>query len=206
MQVNDISGVILAGGLGSRLGGEDKGLVEVAGLSMVAHVLRRFRPQVGALVINANRNLARYREFGFPVITDSNSNFAGPLAGMSAALDQCSTRYLATSPCDAPFLPTDLVARLAEALEDSKADIAIALGAGRPQPAFTLMSTSIHTSLTKFLDDGGRKISYWYRQQAYVEVDFGIDSTPFANINLPEDLAAANDGSNASARTTSPES
>lgn len=191
MNIDDVSGVILAGGLGSRLGGEDKGLVEVANRPMIFYVIDRFRPQVGSLVINANRNISRYAELGFPIIEDSVAGYAGPLAGISAALEHCDTAHLATTPCDAPFLPQDFVTRLHAALEAARADISVAVGGGRPQPAFALISTRLKRSLSDYLDSGGRKISTWYRQNDYVEVDFGPDAAPFANVNSPEDLAAA---------------
>ncbi|MDA0824812.1 MAG: molybdenum cofactor guanylyltransferase [Proteobacteria bacterium] len=186
-----ISGVVLAGGLGSRLGGEDKGLVEIDHVPMVKLVLERFAPQVDPIVINANRNLARYEAFGYPVVTDENNDFEGPLAGIAAALGWCSTPYLATAPCDTPFLPRDFVVRLFEALRKSEAQIAVAFAGDRPQPAFTVIAVTLKPALTKFLAQGGRKISTWYRQQSYVEVDFGADVAPFANINTEDDLAVA---------------
>ena len=191
MQPKLISGVVLAGGLGSRLGGEDKGLVEVGQQPMIKLVLERFAPQVHSIVINANRNLARYAEFGHPVITDENNDFEGPLAGIAAALGACSDPYLATVPCDTPFLPRDFVSVLFDAITGSDAQIAVAVGGDRPQPAFTVISVSLKPALTKFLADGGRKISTWYRQQPYVEVDFGPNAAPFANVNTADDLAVA---------------
>jgi molybdopterin-guanine dinucleotide biosynthesis protein A len=186
-----ISGVILAGGQGSRLSGEDKGLIEVGGQPMIKLVLSRFSPQVSAIMINANRNLTAYASYGFPVVEDAHDDFAGPLAGISAALDKCATPFLATVPCDAPFLPTDVVARLAQALAETDSHIAIARGGDRPQPAFILINLSLTNSLDEFLADGGRKISTWYRAQNHVEVDFGEDARPFSNVNTPEDLADA---------------
>lgn len=190
-RIDDISGVILAGGRGSRLSGDDKGLIEVAGEPMINLIIERFLPQVSNVVINANRNIATYERYGFPVIEDSHVDFAGPLAGMSAALNTCSTSHLATVPCDTPFLPSDVVSRLATALVDTESQIAIARGGDRPQPAFTLLSVNLAQSLCNFLRDGGRKISTWYKTQNYVEVDFGPDATPFANVNTPQDLINA---------------
>ena len=191
MRSKIISGVVLAGGLGSRLGGEDKGLVEVGQVPMIKLVLERFAPQVNSIVINANRNLVRYGEFGYPVITDENNDFEGPLAGIAAALGWCSSPYLATVPCDTPFLPRDFVTRLFSALRDSEAQIAVAVGGDRPQPAFTVISITLKPALINFLAQGGRKISTWYRQQSYVEVNFGPDVAPFANVNTEDDLAVA---------------
>ncbi len=191
MKATDITGVILAGGHGSRLGGEDKGLVEVAERPMIAYVVDRFAPQVNSLFINANRNINTYQELGYPVIRDTVEDFAGPLAGIAAALERCDSPYLAISPCDSPFLPTNLVARLAEGLADSQAMVSVAIGGGRPQPVFAMISVQLRRSLNDYLVDGGRKIMGWYRQQDLVEVDFGPDGSPFANINSPDELAAA---------------
>ncbi len=191
MYSSDISGVILAGGHGSRLGGEDKGLVDVANRPMISYGIQRFAPQVATLFINANRSLSAYREFGFPVITDEVADFSGPLAGIAAALVYCKTSYLATAPCDSPFFPTDLVERLAGPLQDAQASVSVAVSGGRPQPVFAVISTHLHESLNDYLTTGGRKIMTWYRQQKIIEVDFGSDGSPFSNINSPDDLAAA---------------
>lgn len=191
MNVKDVSGVVLAGGLGSRLGGEDKGLINICGRGMIEYVIDRFEPQVDNLFINANRNLERYAALGYSVVQDKRTDYAGPLAGMAAALEFCSTGYLATVPCDVPFLPENFVARLVHEMDSAAASIGVAVGAGRPQPAFTLISTKLLHSLTTFLEDGGRKISTWYRQQDYVEVNFEPADDGFANVNCPDDLAAA---------------
>lgn len=191
MHRDDISGVILAGGRGTRLGGEDKGLVHVADRPMIAYVLERFKPQVGPLFINANRNAARYREFGYPVIEDSAGDFAGPLAGIGAALERCETNYLATAPCDSPFLPEDFVARLAAGLASAKAEIAVAACGGHAEPVFALIATRLAASLSRYLAGGERKIMSWYRQQKLLEIDFGADNSPFTNVNSSADLAAA---------------
>lgn len=191
MYSTDISGVILAGGHGSRLGGEDKGLVDVNSRPMISYCIERFAPQVSTLVINANRNLTTYRELGFPVITDQVTDFAGPLAGIAAALSSCKTSYLAIAPCDSPFLPTDLVARLASPLQASQAEVSVAINGGRPQPVFAVIATRLYESLYDYLTNGERKIMTWYRQQTIVEVDFGPDDSPFANINSPDELAVA---------------
>jgi molybdopterin-guanine dinucleotide biosynthesis protein A len=191
MYSTDISGVVLAGGRGSRLGGEDKGLVDVNSRPMISYCIERFAPQVSTLFINANRSLTTYRELGFPVITDQVADFAGPLAGIAAALSSCKTSYLATVPCDSPFLPTDLVERLASPLQDSQAAVSVAISGGRPQPVFAVIATQLYESLYDYLTSGGRKIMTWYRQQTIVEVDFGPDDSPFANINSPADLATA---------------
>ena len=191
MKIVDIAGVILAGGHGSRLGGEDKGLVEVGERPMIAYVVDRFAPQVNHLFINANRNIGRYSELGYPVVSDRVQDFAGPLAGIAAVLDRCTSPFLAISPCDSPFLPMDLVARLLEPLLDSDATVSVAIGGGRPQPVFAIISAHLKQSLNEYMAGGDRKIMGWYRQQDLVEVDFGADASPFANINSPDELAAA---------------
>ena len=120
----DITGVVFAGGQGRRMGGVDKGLVELDGRALVAHVIERLAPQVGELVINANQNRDRYAAFGYPVVADVIPDFAGPLAGLHAAMAAATTPYVVTSPCDSPFLPADLVARLALALAATPLDLA----------------------------------------------------------------------------------
>ena len=139
----EITGLILAGGRGMRMGGVDKGLQTLQGKPMILHVIQRLQPQVDRIMINANQNLDRYREFNFPVCADEKNDYAGPLAGMQAGLIHCETAYMLTAPCDTPMLPTDLVTQLATALEKSKADIAVANTKQHDriqrQPVFCLM-------------------------------------------------------------------
>ncbi|HCU90008.1 MAG TPA: molybdenum cofactor guanylyltransferase MobA [Gammaproteobacteria bacterium] len=191
MKTVDITGVILTGGRGSRLGGRDKGLVEVADRPLIKHVIERFRPQVNDLFINANRNISRYRTLGYPVISDVIEGFAGPLAGIAVALEHCNSPYMAICPCDSPFLPLDLVAKLASPVMHSETTVSVVIGDGRPQPVFALIPRKLQDSLKDYLASGGRKIMSWYRQQKLVEVDFGPDPLPFANINSAEELAHA---------------
>ncbi len=191
MKTVDITGVILTGGRGSRLGGKDKGLVEVAERPLIQHVIDRFKPQVNDLFINANRNISRYRALGYPVIPDVIEGFAGPLAGIAAVLESCNSPYMAICPCDSPFLPLDLVAKLASPVVHSEATVSVVIGGGRPQPVFALISRQLQDSLKDYLASGGRKIMSWYRQQKLVEVDFGRDALPFVNINSPDELADA---------------
>lgn len=186
----DITGCILAGGEGRRLGGADKGLVELAGEPLVAHCLARLRPQVDAVVISANRNLATYRDFGVPVFDDAREDYAGPLAGVLGALRRAQTRHVVTAACDSPFLPTDLAARLHDALHAAAGEIAVVVTAGRLQPVFALYEVTLADALSDYLDAGGRKIDTWMRQHRLVEVVFD-EAEAFMNINTPEDLAAA---------------
>lgn len=186
----DITGCILAGGEGRRLGGADKGLVELAGEPLVAHCLARLRPQVGALVISANRNLETYRAFGVPVFDDAREDYAGPLAGCLGALRRADTPYVVTAACDSPFLPADLAARLRDALLAEAGEIAVVVTAGRLQPVFALYDVKLADALAAYLDGGGRKIDTWMRRHRLVEVRFE-DADAFVNINTPDDLAAA---------------
>jgi len=186
MQINDITGLILAGGRGTRMGSVDKGLQPLGGEPMALHVMRRLAPQVDAVIINANRNGELYAGFGVPVFPDEIEGFAGPLAGLQAGLCHCRTPYLVSAPCDSPFLPHDLVARLADALEQQEADLALAVtgsGEGRQEhPVFCLLKTSLQASLTAFLQAGGRKPAIWFASLKTARVNFE-DEDAFRNIN-----------------------
>jgi len=188
---SQVSGLILAGGRGSRMGHVDKGLQPFRGLPMAQHVLQRLSPQVAGLMINANQNLDAYRDFGVPVWPDELEGFAGPLAGLQTGLLHCATPYLITVPCDSPFVPTDLVARLAQALAQQDADLAVAItGAGasrQPQPVFCLVKTMLLPHLTAYLQGGGRKFDGWYASLKVAEVHFDDDAA-FRNINTLDDL------------------
>ena len=188
---DEITGLILAGGLGRRMSadgaGVDKGLQPFRGQPMVRHVIQRFAPQVGALLVNANRNREAYEAFGFPVIADTIDGFAGPLAGLHCALAASATRFVASVPCDSPFLPQDLVERLAAALSGSDAQVAVARTGRQPHPVFMLVDRRAQPSLETFLGAGRRKIDAWYAELGVVEVDFA-DEAAFRNINTPEEL------------------
>lgn len=187
----DITGLILAGGRGMRMGGVDKGLQTLQGKPMIAHVMQRLQPQVDRIMINANQNLDRYRDFSFPVWSDEKNDYAGPLAGMQAGLIHCETAYMLTVPCDTPMLPTDLVTQLATALEQSTADIAVANTKQHDriqrQPVFCLMKKTVLTDLTAALKRGVRKVDLWLAEKNVVDVVFD-DETAFANINTLEEL------------------
>lgn len=184
-----IAGVILAGGLGRRMGGVDKGLRPLRGKPMVQWVLERFSPQVDDLLINANQHLEDYSAFGCPVIPDRIAGFAGPLAGLHAALSATSHPLVATVPCDSPFLPADLVARLRQALLLKGADLASARALGQPHPVFCICRRTVLPSLAAFLEQGGRKVEQWHRTLEAVEVDFDDQVEAFGNINTPEELS-----------------
>lgn len=191
MHIDQITGAILAGGRGSRMGGVDKGMQQFRGRPMVSHVVERFRPQVGRLLINTNQNPERYREFGVPVWPDEISGFPGPLAGLHTALIHCETDYLAAVPCDSPFLPADLVQRLAQAMDAEDAEVAVAVtGTEQPwqrQPVFCLLKRSLAPHLEQYVRDGGRKVDQWFSSFRVAEVHFS-DEDAFRNINTLEEL------------------
>lgn len=184
-----ITGVILAGGLGRRMGGIDKGLQELRGQPMVHWVVERLAPQVDELLINANQNAERYAAFGHRVVPDQIPDFAGPLAGLHAALSAASHPLVATAPCDSPFLPADLVSRLFSALTAAHADLAVARTFEQPHPVFCLCKREVLPHLTEFLANGGRKIDRWYSTLNIVEVAFDDEAAAFENINTREELS-----------------
>ena len=182
--------MILAGGQGRRMGTVDKGLKPLRGKPMVAWVIERFAPQVDELLINANQNLERYAQFGHRVIPDAIGGFAGPLAGLHRALGEAAHGLVATVPCDSPYLPLDLVARLKDALHRNNAELAVARTGEQPHPVFCLCHRTVVPSLTEFLEGGGRKIDAWYAQLKVAEVAFDDNAAAFSNINTEADLAA----------------
>ncbi|SFN18475.1 molybdenum cofactor guanylyltransferase MobA [Variovorax sp. OV329] len=199
---DDITGLVLAGGRGTRMGGVDKGLQNFNGTPLALNALLRLAPQVGHTMINANRNLAAYESFGTPVWPDGLADYAGPLAGFLVGLENCETPWLLTVPCDTPLFPTDLAARLAEAVSREDADIAMASGAEpsrdgsvqmRTQPVFCLLRADLLESLVRFTQGGGRKIDAWTATHKTVEVPFdreGDASQAFFNANTLAELRA----------------
>jgi len=197
---SEITGLILAGGRGSRMGGVDKGLQNFNGMPMALHTLMRLQMQVGKVMINANRNLAAYESFGAEVWPDVLADYPGPLAGFLTGLERCETPYLVTAPCDSPRFPLDLVARLAEALEREQAEIAMAAAPEkdeqgevkvRTQPVFCLLRIELLESLVQFTQGGGRKIDAWTALHKTVVVPFdlpGDDPLAFANANTLAEL------------------
>jgi len=186
---HSVAGIVLAGGQGRRMGGVDKGLIELAGRPMIEHVLERFRPQVGEILINANQNADRYGAYGVPVVADAVGGFAGPLAGLHAGLMRMTKPFACTVPCDSPFLPSDLVARLAAALDSERAQLAVARTFDQPHPVFACMRRDVLPGLAEFLQTGGRKIDAWYAALAVVEVAFDDEADAFRNINTRDELA-----------------
>lgn len=187
VEPSTITGLIIAGGLARRMGGVDKGLQLFQGRPLLAHVIERFAPQVDRLLLNVNHNAAAYAPFGLPQVTDTQTGYVGPLAGVQAGLAQCTTPLLACVPCDTPFLPLDWVARLSAALQQHEADLAVATAAGQGQHAFMLCRREVLGGLTQFLAQGGRRIGEWQHQCRHVEVDF-VEAEAFMNFNHLEEL------------------
>lgn len=204
MMINphNITGLVLAGGRGSRMGGVDKGLQAFRGTPLAKHALDRLRAGggVGPLAINANRHLADFETLGVPVWPDADASFAGPLAGFLAGLTHCQTPYLLTVPCDAPLFPLDLAQRLAAALQHDSADLALAMAPEpdaqgqmrlRPQPVFCLMRTNLLTSLSHFLGQGGHKVQDWCAGHSVARVSFDLPTDArqaFFNANTLTEL------------------
>jgi molybdopterin-guanine dinucleotide biosynthesis protein A len=188
MKDAEVTGLILAGGQGRRMGGIDKGLQPFRGRPMVEWVVERLAPQVGVLLINCNQNLDAYARLGHAVVPDRIGGFAGPLAGLHAGLSEARTPLVATAPCDSPFLPADLVSRLRAALEAQQAQLAVARTGTQPHPVFSLCRRDLLDHLSQYLADGGRKIDAWYASLRVVEVAFDDEAEAFANINTREEL------------------
>jgi molybdenum cofactor guanylyltransferase len=185
-----VTGLILSGGAGSRMGGVDKGLQPFRGRTLIEWVIERLEPQVAEVLISANRNLDRYLAFGHPVLTDREAGFAGPLAGLHAGLGQARSELLMVAPCDSPLLPANLVQRLVTALERDDAEVAVARTHERAHPVFCLCRVTLRDHLTAFFEGGGRKVEAWYSSLRVTEVDFDDQADAFRNINTLEELAA----------------
>ncbi|PTA48553.1 molybdenum cofactor guanylyltransferase MobA [Shewanella morhuae] len=183
---SQIDAVILAGGMARRMGGDDKGLVELNGEAMIKHTIDRIKPQVKEILINANRNQTRYAEFGFKVISDEHSGFLGPLAGMIAAMGNTDAEYLLVVPCDCPLLPLDLVPRMLAAIEAEGAELAVASDGEYEQPVVMLLKPSLRDSMKAFLEAGERKVDFWYAKHHFVVASFADQPNAFVNVNTPE--------------------
>lgn len=185
-----VTGVVLAGGLGRRMGGVDKGLVDFLGKPLIVHVIERLRPQVDEILINANRELDRYAALGYPVIEDDIAGFAGPLAGLHKGMSVAKHPLVLTVPCDSPLLPLDLAERLMQGLIKNNADLAVAKTGAQAHPVFCLCKKTLLKNLEVYLQSGGRKIDAWYSALKVVEVPFDDDALAFANVNTVEELLA----------------
>ncbi|MGH8279978.1 MAG: molybdenum cofactor guanylyltransferase MobA [Gammaproteobacteria bacterium] len=176
---------ILAGGRATRMGGADKGLVELAGRPMIEYVLDALRGQAAAILINANRSFDSYARYGVPVVPDRQGGFLGPLAGMAGMVAAAKTEWLLTAPCDSPQVPVDLGPRLWQAVASNNADIGVADNGERLQPVFALLRCSLLEKLEAYLESGERKIDLWYRQQHFAIADFSDCPEMFVNVNSP---------------------
>ncbi len=188
ISINDIHGVILAGGRGIRMGGRDKGLVEYQGKALIEHVISTIQPQLPRLMININRNQRRYAHYGLLLCSDRWPDYQGPLAGMASSFECCEDNYLLFAPCDTPYLPDDLALRLIEALNNQKTRLAVVETPQGLQPLCCLMHRSLRSSLIQYLESGERRAQEWIRQQNPAICHYPSDK-PFTNINSLGDLA-----------------
>ena len=186
-----ISAVILAGGAARRMGGQDKGLLDLCGRPLVAHVIERMRPQCANLLINCNRNETAYAHFGCPLISDSLAGGLGPLAGLLSAMEHCTTPLVLSIPCDTPFLPFDLAARMAAHMQQNDADVCTVSDGDRLHPVILLARTQLKQTLREQLLAGERKVHHWFYQQRHSVADFSDQPAAFANINTPQQLEDA---------------
>ena len=184
-----VSGVILAGGLARRMHKQDKGLVPFKNKAMITYAIQAMAPVVDELYINANRNIELYQQFNYPVISDASDEFAGPLAGVSAALDVCHKDVLLVTPCDSPFMTAPALQTLIDERERSAAEIAVAFDGERIHPVFMAIKSSLKNSLQDYLARGERKIDHWFARHSWIKVDFSANPEFFSNINTPEQLA-----------------
>ena len=187
----NVTAVILAGGKGRRMDGQDKGLIKLANRPLIEYVIDAIKPQVETIILNANRNQEQYSDYGYPVISDTLDDFQGPLAGFFSAMKTATTSHIITLPCDGPLLPNDLVERLIfsindKTVDDKNPDIAVAHDGDRMQPVYALMPTTLKTSLNTFLKSGERKIDFWYKQHQVALTNFSDCSETFRNINTAE--------------------
>ena len=187
MNKKNISAVILAGGQGRRMGGEDKGLIEFDGKPIIEILIEKLQQQQIEIVVNANRNYEKYQSYGLPVITDELENFQGPLAGFASAMKAVDTNYILTLPCDGPFLADNFVDLFIECQATTSSSICVAHDGERLQPVYALINVGLLDSLNQFLESGDRKIDRWYAQHDYAQVDFSAQKNMFGNINRPED-------------------
>ncbi|MED5510235.1 MAG: molybdenum cofactor guanylyltransferase MobA [Pseudomonadota bacterium] len=187
-----VTGVILAGGLARRMGGDDKGLIRYQGRAMVSHAVSAMLPQVDTLIINANRHIDQYQQLGYPVVSDSIEGFHGPLAGMLTTMENTQADYILTAPCDSPFISPVLRQRMMETMLTNGKELAVASDGDRLQPVFSLIPTRLKAELRAFLEQGERKIDRWLTQYKLAEVDFSDQPETFVNFNHPEDLEQSN--------------
>lgn len=186
--LESITGILLAGGQGSRMGGLDKGLLNLGGMPLIEHTLHRLRPQVSRVVISANRHIAQYKNYHCEVIADTHPGYAGPLAGVLAVMSHTTSSLFALAPCDMPHLPHDYVCRLYQAMQNHNAVLAYAHDGMQPQPLVALLRTELQQDLATYLHGGTRKVRLWYARHHAVSVDFTACAKNFDNLNTPMDL------------------
>ena len=188
MVLDNITGIILAGGQARRMNGQDKGLVQLNKKPMIEYVLDAIKPQVGTIIINANRNRTIYEAYGFPVVADQIEGYCGPLAGMASGIQAANTPFIVTAPCDSPLIPDNLVQKLFSILQNEDAEICTAHANGRLQPVFTLLKTELLPSMLEFLNNGERKIDKWFEKHRLSIADFSGQPDTFINVNSAEEL------------------
>ena len=193
LTASDITAVILAGGQGRRMGGQDKGLIEFDGRSLVEILIEKLARQSVAITINANRNQPIYADFGYPVIADRLADYQGPLAGFASAMEAVDNAFILTLPCDSPLLVDDYVERFIASYRHDPAPIHVAFDGERLQPVHALISVDLRDSLQAFLERGERKIDRWYSQHSFRQADFSDCADMFRNINTPDDQRALQD-------------
>lgn len=186
--INNITGIILSGGRAKRMQQQDKGLMQLMQRPMIEHILNIIKPQVEKIIINTNRNHSIYAQYGFPIVADQSQNYCGPLAGIASGLQASTTDFVATVPCDSPFIPDNLVQKLYATLHNENAEICTVYCNGRLQPVFTLMQSKLLPSILDSLDCGEYKIDRWFAKHHLAIEDFSDQAEHFININSPEEL------------------
>ena len=188
MNSSDITAVVLAGGMGRRFQGQDKGFINYQGRPLIEILIDKLSRQQVTIAINANRNIDTYRGYGYPVFSDQLDNYQGPLAGFATAMSQVSTDYILTLPCDGPLLADDYVERFVSTANQSHSPILVADDGDRLQPVHAMIRCDLLHDLQEFLDSGERKIDRWYAKHDYQRVDFSDSPDCFCNINNLQDL------------------
>lgn len=188
-QQDQVTGIILAGGMGRRMNGVDKGLAQLHGRDMVAHVIDALKPNVSSIIINANRNINHYEKYGIKVVADSIDGYQGPLAGIEAGMSGANTPWIFTCPCDSPMQSPDLLPYMWSQIQSTDAQIGLASDGERTQPVFSLLQTSLLTSLRSYLAGGDRKIDRWFEQHKMLTIDCSHYADSFMNINTEAERA-----------------
>ncbi len=183
-----ITGVILAGGMGRRMNGVDKGLVLLNGRQMISYVIETLKPHVHEVVVNANRNIDQYQQFGATVVADSTEGYQGPLAGVEAGIAQAKTPWIYTCPCDSPLQSALLLPHMWQQIKNTDATIGVAFDGERTHPVFSLLQVSLLGSLRSYLAGGDRKIDRWFEQHKLLTIDCSKYAASFVNINTEEEL------------------